>query len=46
MTIKPTYTILSDIDYDSLNFNPDEFDELPDAMFQDPTIARIRSIVV
>ena len=46
MTIKPTYTILSDIDYDSLDFNPDEFDELPDAMFQDPIIARIRSIVV
>ena len=46
MTIKPPYAILSDIDYDSLDFNPDEFDELPDAMFQDPIIARIRSIVV
>ena len=46
MATKPTYTILSEIDYDSLDFNPDEFDELPDAMYQDPIIARIRSIMV
>ena len=46
MTTKLTYTILGDIDYASLEFDPDEQEELPDAMFQDPIIARIRSIIV
>ena len=34
MTTKLAYRIQSVIDYDSLSFNPDEPELLPDAMFQ------------
>ena len=34
MTTKLAYRIQSVIDYDSLSFDPDEPESLPDAMFQ------------
>ena len=39
------YRILSDIDYDSLEFNPFELDSGPDYMFQFPTITEIAYVL-
>ena len=41
MTTKPTYTIVSDIDYSKLDFDPHEKEPLPEAMEQNPVILRI-----
>ena len=45
MTTKPTYQILSVIDYASLDFDPNESEPLPEAMEQNPTILRIINII-
>ena len=47
MTTKPvhTYTVITDIDYSSLEFNPDAPEPLPDGMFQYPIFAEILSIL-
>lgn len=47
MTTKPVhkYTIITDIDYSSLEFNPDAPEPLPDGMFQYPIFAEIFSIL-
>ena len=41
MTTKTAYRIQSVIDYDSLSFNPDEPEPLPDAMYQFPILQEI-----
>ena len=45
MTTKPTYQILSVIDYDSLDFDPNECEPLPEGMEQNPAILRIINII-
>ena len=45
LTQKLPYRILSDIDYDALEFNVDEFDIGPDRMLQLPSIAQILQIM-
>ena len=45
MTTKPTYQILSVIDYANLDFDPNEPEPLPEAMEQNPTILRIINIL-
>ena len=45
MTTKLAYTIQSTIDYDSLEFNPDEPEPLPDAMYQYPILQEILHIL-
>ena len=45
MTTKPTYQILSVIDYASLDFDPNEPEPLPEGMEQNPTILRIINIL-
>ena len=45
MTTRLSYTIQSVIDYDSLSFNPDEPEPLPDAMYQYPVLEEVLSIL-
>ena len=45
MTTKPTYQIISVIDYDSLDFDPNECEPLPEGMEQNPAILRIINII-
>ena len=45
MTVKHTYVIKSVIDYESLEFNPDEPEPLPDGMFQYPIFEEIFAIL-
>lgn len=45
MTTKLAYNIQSVVDYDSLSFNPDEPEPLPDAMFQYPVLQEILHIL-
>ena len=45
MTTKPTYQILSVIDYASLDFDPNECEPLPEGMEQNPAILRIINII-
>ena len=45
MTTKPTYQILSVIDYASLDFDPNESEPLPEGMEQKPAILRIINII-
>ena len=47
MTTKPvhTYVINTEIDYSSLEFNPDAPEPLPDGMFQYPVFAEILSVL-
>ena len=45
MTTKPTYQILSVIDYDSLDFDPNEPEPLPEGMEQNPAILRFINII-
>ena len=45
MTNKLTYTRCADIDYASLDFNPDAPEPLPDAMYQYPVFAKIFAIL-
>ena len=45
MTTKPTYQILSVIDYASLDFDPNESEPLPEGMEQNPTILRFINII-
>ena len=45
MTTKLAYRILSVIDYDSLSFNPDDPEPLPDAMFQYQILEEILHIL-
>ena len=42
MTTKPVhkYTIITDIDYSALEFNPDAPEPLPDGMFQFPMYSK------
>ncbi len=45
MTTKLAYHIQTEIDYDSLSFNPDEPEPLPDAMHQYPVFEEILGIL-
>ena len=45
MTTKPTYQIISVIDYASLEYDPNELEPLPDGMEQSPAILRIFQIL-
>ena len=45
MTTKLAYRIQSVIDYDSLSFNPDDPEPLPDAMYQYPVFEEILGIL-
>ncbi len=47
MTTKPVhkYTIITDIDYKALEFNPDAPEPLPDGMFQFPIFEEIYSVL-
>ena len=45
MTTKSAYRIRSVIDYDSLSFNPDEPEPLPDAMYQYPILREILHVL-
>ncbi len=45
MTTKPAYDRQTVINYDSLEFNPDEPEPLPDAMIQNPVLHEIISIL-
>ncbi len=45
MTTKPTYQIITEIDYDSLEFDPNECEPLPEGMEQNPIILRIIQMV-
>ena len=45
MTTKLAYHIQTEIDYDSLSFNPDEPEPLPDAMYQYPVFEEILGIL-
>ena len=47
MATKPIhkYTIVTDIDYSALEFNPDAPEPLPDGMFQYPIFAEIYSVL-
>ena len=38
MTTKPTYQIISVIDYASLEYDPNELEPIPDGMEQSPAI--------
>ena len=41
MTTRLSYRILTEIDYDKLEFNPDDPDPLPDAMYQSPILKEV-----
>ena len=45
MTTKLAYQVQTEIDYDSLSFNPDEPEPLPDAMYQYPILQEILHIL-
>lgn len=47
MTTKPVheYSVITDIDYSALEFNPDAPEPLPDGMFQFPIIAEIYPVL-
>ena len=45
MTTKPTYQIISVIDYASLEYDPNELEPIPDGMEQSPAILRIFQIL-
>ena len=45
MTTKLAYTYLSEIDYDSLDYNPDEPEPLPDSMYQCPILIELLHIL-
>ena len=45
MTTKLAYSYLSDIDYGSLDYDPDEPEPLPDAMYQSPLLVELLHIL-
>ena len=45
MTTKLAYSYLSDIDYGSLDYDPDEREPLPDSMYQDPILQELLHIL-
>ena len=45
MTTKLAYTYLTDLDYASLEYNPDERKPLPDSMYQDPILQELLHIM-
>jgi Uma2 family endonuclease len=45
MTTKLAYNYLSEIDYGSLDYDPDEREPLPDSMYQDPILQELLHIL-
>ena len=45
MTTKLAYRYVSEIDYASLDYNPDEKEPLPDSMYQDPILQELLPIL-
>lgn len=45
MTTKLAYSYLSEIDYSSLEYDPDEREPLPDSMYQDPILQELLHIL-